>query len=189
MESIEFLRQFSPVSDADLAMLQTELKPKSFARNTILTAPGDIQKELYFVQSGIQMSYFESEQKTHVIAFTYPPGLCAIPGSFSFQKPSEYHLQCLTNSEFLAIGHGSLVALFDRSQALERLFRKMTELILDGMISRHIELHSMSIEERFLAFTSRSAHLLPLVPHKYLASYLGIDPTNFSKLYNSVKIG
>jgi hypothetical protein len=26
------------------------------------------------------------------------------------------------------------------------------------------------------------------VPHKYIASYLGIDATNFSKLYNRVKI-
>ena len=31
-------------------------------------------------------------------------------------------------------------------------------------------------------------HLLQLVPHKYLANYIGIDATNFSKLINSVRI-
>jgi hypothetical protein len=34
----------------------------------------------------------------------------------------------------------------------------------------------------------RSPHILNLVPHKYLASYLGMDATNFSKLLGSVKI-
>jgi CRP-like cAMP-binding protein len=123
-----------------------------------------------------------------VIAFTYPPGLSAIPGSFSFQKPSAYYLRCLSESKFGAIGYDTLQSLLDRSQHLERLFRKMTELFLDGMINRHIELHSLSMEKRFRAFTERSAHLLPMVPHRYIASYLGIDATNFSKLYNSIKI-
>jgi hypothetical protein len=34
----------------------------------------------------------------------------------------------------------------------------------------------------------RSPHILQLVPHKYLANYLGIDATNFSKLLNRVRI-
>jgi CRP-like cAMP-binding protein len=80
-----------------------------------------------------------------------------------------------------------LQKLFDQSQQIERLFRRMTEAVLVGMINRHIELHSMTIEERYKTFFKRSPHLLQLVPHKYIASYLGIDPTNFSKLINSVK--
>jgi hypothetical protein len=63
----------------------------------------------------------------------------------------------------------------------------MTEAVLAGMINRHIELHSLSMEERYRTFCQRSAHLLHTVPHKYIASYLGIDPTNFSKLFNSVR--
>jgi hypothetical protein len=43
------------------------------------------------------------------------------------------------------------------------------------------------MEERYKAFCRRSAHLLQRVPHKYIASYLGIDATNFSKLYNTVR--
>jgi len=188
MLNLDFLKSFSDLGNQDQDLLLKKLKPKSFAKNSILISPGEVQRELYFVQKGLQMSYFEADNKTHVIAFTYPPNLCAIPGSFSFQKPSSYYLRCLTDSEFGALSYENLLELFDQSQALERLFRKMTEFILDGMINRHIELHSMSIEERFLAFTRRSAHLLPLIPHKYIASYLGIDATNFSKLYNSVKI-
>lgn len=134
------------------------------------------------------MSYFAAEKKPEVIAFTYSPNICAIPESFSLQIPSKCYLTCLTDSEVDYITFNDLQQLFDRSQQIERLFRKMTEVVLAGIINRHHELQALSMEERYKAFCQRSAQLLHLVSHKYIASYLGISPTNFSKLFNTVKI-
>lgn len=187
MNLYEYLRFFHNISKADFDLLTENLSPKKFNKGDVITRPGQIHRELFFVKSGVQMSYFESEQKQHVIAFTYPPNLCAIPESFSFQIPSKYYLTCLSDTEVEGLTFENLQNLFDRSQQIERLFRKMTEAILAGMINRHIELHSQTIEERFKSFGQRSPHLFQLVPHKYIASYLGIDPTNFSKLFNSIK--
>lgn len=187
MEQYEYLKLFYDISTKDYDLLAGKLKNRGFKKNDFITVPGQIQKELYFVKSGVQMSFFDAENKIHVIAFTYSPSLCAIPESFSFQMPSKYYLTCLTDSELEYITFDDLQSLFDHSQSIERLFRKMTEAVLAGMINRHIELHSMTIEQRFKIFCQRSPHLLQLVPHKYIASYLGIDATNFSKLFNTVK--
>jgi len=171
----------------DYELLTKNLKTKTFKKGDFITVAGQTQRELYFVKSGVQMSFFDADNKTHVIAFTYSPNLCAIPESFSFQIPSKYFLTCLTDSELDYITFDELQKLFDQSQQIERLFRRMTEAVLSGMINRHIELHSMTIEERYKTFCQRSPHLFQLVQHKYIASYLGIDPTNFSKLFNTVK--
>ncbi len=187
MEQHEYFKLFHNLGTADYVLLTKKLKTKTFKKGDFITAAGQTQRELYFVKSGVQMSYFDTENKTHVIAFTYPPNLCAIPESFSFQIPSKYFLTCITDSELDYITFEELQKLFDQSQQIERLFRRMTETVLAGMINRHIELHSMTIEERYKAFCQRSSHLLQLVPHKYIASYLSIDPTNFSKLFNTVK--
>lgn len=187
MERHEYFKCFYDIGQADYNLLTQHLKTKTFKNGDFITVPGQIQRELYFVKSGVQMSFFDADNKTHVIAFTYPPNLCAIPQSFSFQMPSKYFLTCLTDSELDYITYDALINLFDQSQPLERLFRRMTEFILAGMIDRHIELHSMTIEERYKTFCQRSPQLLHLVPHKYIASYLRIDPTNFSKLFNNVK--
>jgi CRP-like cAMP-binding protein len=160
---------FRSLPENDLHLLIKKLKPKSFKKGAPLVEVGAVQRELYFIKSGIQMAYFNSLEKDYVMAFTQCPDLCAIPDSFSFQTPSHFRLVAIT-------------------PALERLFRRMTEKILAGIITRHVELHSLTMEERFKAFCKRSPHLLKEVPHKYLASYLGIDPTNFSKLFNSVRI-
>lgn len=187
MERYEYLKLFHNISPADYQLLTGRLTPKAFKKGDFLTVPGQVQRELYFVKNGVQMSYFDANGKTHVVAFTYAPNPCAIPESFQLQVPSKYFLTCLTDSEFDCMTFENLQALFDQSQPIERLFRKMTEVVLAGIINRHIELHSLTIEERYKTFCQRSPQLLQLVPHKYIASYLNIDPTNFSKLYNSVK--
>jgi CRP-like cAMP-binding protein len=188
MQQIEFLRLFHNLPEEDYSLLRNRFSPKIFRRGDLIIRPGQIQKGLLFVNAGVQMSYFESDSKDHVVAFTYPPNLCTIPESFSLQMPSRYYLKCLTDSKFDSIHFLELQELFEASQELERLFRKMTEAILAGVINRHIELQTSGIEERFRSFCQRSPHLLQLVPHKYIASYLNIDSTNFSKLFNTVKL-
>lgn len=188
MDLLAFFNLFHPVSKDIFARLQQHLQSRSYGRNDIITREGQVQRELFFVKSGYQMSYLNHNGKVHVMAFTYPPNLCTIPDSFLMQRPSQYVLQCITDSEFDCISHSVLMQLFDEEPTLERLFRKFTEAVLVGLIQRHIDLHTLTIEERFKGFASRSPQLLNAVPHKYIASYLDIDPTNFSKLFNTTRI-
>jgi CRP-like cAMP-binding protein len=188
MDRYEYFRQFYDISREEYAWLTEGLRSKSFAKGEIIVAPGQVQRELYFINKGVQISHFESRSKMQVMAFTYPPYLCAVPGSFAMQQPSKYTVTSLTDTDTESVTYDQLQEVFDKSPAIERLFRKMTEALLAGVIDRHRELHSMTIEERYRAFCRRSPHLLHSVPHKYIASYLGIDATNFSKLYNRVKI-
>jgi CRP-like cAMP-binding protein len=187
MERYEFFKQFHDISLAEYHLLVDCLKTKSFRKGDFITMPGQIQRELFFVKSGVQMAYFETDDKIYTLVFTYSPHLCAIAESFSFQAPSKYHLICLTDSEMDYISYENLQKLLNQSQQIERLFRRMTEAMFAGMTNLHIELRAMNIEERYKEFCRKSPHLLQLVPHKYIASYLGIDPTNFSKLFNNVK--
>lgn len=186
-ERFKYFQKFLTISEENYSLLTDKLKTKRFNKGDFLVQPGQVQDRIYFVQSGVQMSYFESKLKTHVIAFTYYPNLSAIPESFNLQKPSKYFLVCLTESELEYITYDDLQKIYNISPAIERLFRRFSETLHAGSINRHMELQSQSIQERYTAFCRRSPHLLQTVPHKYIASYLGIDPSNFSKLYNSVK--
>jgi hypothetical protein len=78
--------------------------------------------------------------------------------------------------------------LMDRYHNFERWVRLSTSHALMGVIERQIELTCFSAEEKFKTLLHRSPHVLQLIPHKYLASYLGIDPSTFSKLMATVKL-
>lgn len=184
----EFLQSIHPVRDQILNLYLAEYEEIHEPAKTILTAAGKTEHYLYFVLEGVQKSYYLNDGKQHVIAFTYPPSFSGIPDSFLNQKPSNYFLETITESRFIRLSFEQHQKLMMEHRSLETLFRKATEQILIGVLQRHYELMAFTIEERFRAFMKRSPHLLNMVPHKDLASYLRIDPTNFSKLLASVKI-
>lgn len=162
-------------------------KPYSAPKKNIMTAPGETERYMYFVLDGIQKSYYLNEDKQHVIAFTYAPSLSGIPESFLTQTPSKYFLETITPSSFLRISFEKHQQLMQEHREIETLFRKATELLLIGMVQRQYELMAFDIQTRFKTFAERSPHLFNLVAHKDLASYLRIESTNFSKLFNKIK--
>lgn len=105
MERLNYFKQFHNISDIDYHSLIECLKTRSFKKGSFIIARGEIQRELYFVKSGVQMSYFDSGDKVFTLNFTHYPHLCAIAESFSFQVASKYHIVCLTDSELEYISY------------------------------------------------------------------------------------
>jgi hypothetical protein len=78
--------------------------------------------------------------------------------------------------------------LMQQHRGIEALIRKGVTAATSGVLERLVELQCFTAEQRFRKLLQRSPHILQLIPHKYLANYLGMDPTNFSKLMNKVRI-
>ena len=72
--------------------------------------------------------------------------------------------------------------------AILRMVLQLTSFALKGVLESQIELQCFSAEEKFRTLLKQSPHVLQIIPHKYLASYLGIDATTFSKLLGSVRL-
>jgi CRP-like cAMP-binding protein len=165
-------------------------QPFSAKRKTILTKQGETERYLYFVTEGVQRAFFAGDnEKEATIVFTYPFSFSGVADSFLTQTPSRYFLETLTKSEFIRTTYQQVNELMIRYHNFETLIRKATSFSLAGVLERQIELQCFSAEEKFKVLLSRSPHVLRLIPHKYLASYLGIDATTFSKLLGKVRIG
>lgn len=68
----EYFKLFHVIGIAYYDLLTENLRNKTFRKGEFIPVPGQIQREVLFVKSGVQMSYFDAENKTHVITFTYP---------------------------------------------------------------------------------------------------------------------
>ncbi len=164
-------------------------KPFIAKRKTILTAAGETEKYVYFVLDGIQRAFYLGEKdKEATIVFTYPPSFSGVADSALTQLPSKFYFETLTASRFLRLHTDQLFVLMDQYPGINKMIMKTLSLTLHGVLNRQAEIQIFSSEEKFKTLLKRSPHLLNLVPHKYIASYLGIDPTNFSKLLGSVEI-
>jgi CRP-like cAMP-binding protein len=185
----QFVQQIHPLNAADWAAFSAIWQPFEAKRKVVLTTSGEVERYVYFVLEGVQRAYSVSEDGREVtLVFTYAPSFSGVADSFLLQKPSKYFFETLTPSRFVRTSFRQLDALMLSNPAIERLIRLAISHTLSGVLERQIELQSYSAEERFKTLLRRSGHVLTLIPHKYLASYLGMDATNFSKLLSNVKV-
>ena len=193
MDPIEELQKFitpiHPLREEEWNDFAAIWQPFSAKRKTVLTAAGETEKYLYFVTEGVQRAFYMDEDGNEsTIVFMYPYSFSGVADSFLLQQPSRYYLETLTKSEFIRTTYHQVQELADRYHNFEKLLRKATNYTLAGALERQIELQSFSAEKKFRTLLKRSPHVLTLIPHKYLASYLGIDAATFSKLLGTVRL-
>ncbi len=184
----DFLNNFYKVDDPIMDKYLSHWQEYSRPKKTIMTEEGKTERYIYFVLDGIQKSYYLNNGKQHIMFFAYSPSFSGIMESFFTQTPSKYYLETITDSTFLRLSFTQHNRLIEEHRELETLFRKISEYFLLGIIERHHEFLAYNTEERFKIFSQRSPHLFGLVSQNDLASYLRIDPTNFSKLMNRIHI-
>jgi CRP-like cAMP-binding protein len=179
----------SPLPAEDWEAFSAIWQPYAARRKVVLTLAGDREKYLYFIVKGVQRVYYFDEQgREATLVFTYPPSFGGVLDALLLQTPSRYHYETLTQSEFLRAPYGELGALMQSRPAVQAMIRQGITHALSGLLERLVELQCYSSEEKFRKLLGRSPHILQLVPQKYLANYLGIEATNFSKLLNKVKL-
>lgn len=183
------LAKDTDLQDSDRHAFIEIWEPVTYKRKEILTRAGETERYLYFVNEGVQrIYYFDEQEREATLIFTYAPSFGGIVDSLMLQKPSTYYYETLTASELLRTTYASLALVMQQNPSIDKMVRKSITQSLSGVLERLVELQCFSSEEKFRKFMQRSPHMLQLVPHKYLANYLGIDATNFSKLINRIKI-
>ncbi|WAC14216.1 Crp/Fnr family transcriptional regulator [Dyadobacter pollutisoli] len=178
-----------PLPEDDWAAFSSIWKPFQAGRKEIVTSVGEREKYLYFVMEGVQRVYYLDDQNREAtIVFTYAPSFGGVVDSLLLEQPSRYYYETLTPSRFLKTPYTELKSLMNERPSIERMVRQGLTQTLSGVMERLVEVQCFSSEDKFRKLLLRSPHILQLVPHKYLANYLGINPTNFSKLVNKVRI-
>ncbi|WP_199120026.1 Crp/Fnr family transcriptional regulator [Pedobacter sp. ASV28] len=179
----------SNLSDTEWQLFASIWQPFSARRKEMLTRTGEVEKYLYFVTEGVQRIYFVNEKGNEAtLVFTYAPSFGGVLNSMMTETRSSYTYETLTSSSFLRASVKDLKRIMEQEPAINMMVVQGISNALGGLLERLAELQLMSSEEKFRKLLTRSPHILQLIPHKYLASYLGIDVTNFSKLLNRTLI-
>ncbi len=164
-------------------------QPFEAKRKVLLTSAGETERYLYFVTQGVQRSFYLSDDnKEATIVFTYPFSFSGVADSLLTQTPSLFYFETLTQSSFLRTTYKQVEELMKAYHNIESFIRIITSVTLKGVLERQVEIQCFTAEQKFRSLLKRSPHVLQLIPHKYLASYLGIDATTFSKLLGTVRL-
>ena len=102
--------------------------------------------------------------------------------SMTFNTPSRWTIQALTNTELFTIdrkSYHSLHSVIPQWLELEKLFIVKCFSVMEERIFCHL---SMTAEERYNQFYEQNRELFNQVPLQYLASMLGMTPETMSRI-------
>lgn len=193
MEALQQLRELvsivKPLTDEEWDAFSAIWQPYTANRKEILTMAGEKERYIYFVTEGVQrVYYYDDRDREATIVFSYAPSFGGVLDAFMLQQPASYFYETLTPSSFYRAGFQDFQSMLEKYHTLQKTITFSLSRTISGMLERMVELQCYSSEDKFKSLLQRSPHILQLVPHKYLANYLGMDPTNFSKLINKVRI-
>lgn len=181
---IEILSLYNKIPFDEKKQFKSSIRSFKKKKGEFLLFDGDVQNSLFMIKEGVTFLYDDIGRERRIIDFFYNNRFCADFISFTNQIASRYCIECLSDCLIESISYRSLHKAFDQSRAIEKAYRILLEKMLIASILQNANQRQLSIEERFKQIMHRKPELFKLIPHKYIASYVNIEVTNFSKLYN-----
>ncbi|MFP3596999.1 Crp/Fnr family transcriptional regulator [Chryseobacterium sp. SIMBA_029] len=163
-----------------LCPLFTEIKLK---KGGYFLEDRQVATTIGFLEKGVIRAFYRNENgiEYNKHFFTSP---CFIGGYSSLISGKSNHIlqQALTDCDILVADYASFSKLYDTCQDLERLERKLAETHFVNKEEREIEIVLLDADKRYQIFQKQFATLEQLIPQYHIASYLGITPTQLSRI-------
>lgn len=186
---LQTAQQFAPLSAADFAPVLQGLRCQDLAPGQPLFRMGQSRPLECFVLHGLLCTSVADAQGREV-TLGFHAGPCTMPPAITRSMQDRSRVDCVALE-------ASRVALFDPDTLTQAMVAHGPVRAWGDAVLRH-ELLRMAQREWMLAALAGAQRLQQLrmespglekrVPHRMIASYLGMTPVNFSRLRNAPKV-
>ncbi|MCC3158479.1 Crp/Fnr family transcriptional regulator [Hymenobacter sp. 15J16-1T3B] len=178
------------------------LRPDTWARVEPLFTPQELPKGQYFIEAGqtarqvgflaegVMRAFYRNARGTEYNkTFFVAPAIVGTYSSLITGQPAAINQQALTDCQLLVADYPALRALYDQHPDLERQARLHAERQFVTKEQRELEIVLLDAEQRYALFRQQFPGLEQLVPQYHVASYLGITPTQLSRIRHKLSRG
>ena len=181
----KFISRFVTFSDDELEEVASKFKRKLVKKNEHVLRQGDTCKDFVFVDKGCLRLYYVKDGIEVSVWFAFQPSSAIDVYSFISEKPSDYFLQAIEDSEVLFLPKTELKKMYQSHPKMQEMMRNYWEAVLLDLISRFTALETDSAEKRYLDLINNTDYLAT-IPQKYLASFIGVTPTSLSRIRKKI---
>ena len=177
------ISKYIQLNEQEKSVFTRHLLSKEIKRKKFLLGAGEICRHSAFVIKGCLRGYTTDKNGAeHVIDFAPPDWWIADMYSLITQKPAIKNIEALEDTEILLLSKTAQEQLYVEIPKFERFFRILTEKSLVASQQRIIDTMGLTAEERYSVFCKRYPTLINTLPHKQIASYIGVTPEFFSRM-------
>ena len=184
-ELIKFINNYIELPKLELEAFVNEFKSRNIKKNDYLLQEGEVCKDLVFVQSGCLRLYYLADGIEVSVWFAFKHTSAIEIYSFISQKPTNYFIQAIADTEILYLPKVELEKLYHTHPKMQEMMRKYWEDVVLNLIDRFTALQRNSAETRYRDLLNKPDYLLT-IPQKYLASFIGVTPTSLSRIRKSI---
>ena len=181
----KFISRFVTLPDSELEEFAGSFKRKTIKKNNYVFRQGDTCKDFVFVDKGCLRLYYVKDGIEVSVWFAFQPSSAIEVYSFISEKPSDYFLQAIEDSEVLYLPKTELKKMYQSHPKMQEMMRNYWEAVLLDLISRFTALEKDSAEKRYLDLINNTDYL-GTIPQKYLASFIGVTPTSLSRIRKKI---
>ena len=179
----EYLLQKIRFSENELEILLSLFTKKELKKNEYFAIEGEYSAKLAFVEHGVLRAFYRNQQgNEYNKTFFSKSGFIGAYSSLITNQKNQINIQCLTDCSFLIADYSTINALYDTYPKIERLARILAEHFFVHKEKREIELVMLDAKDRYKIFQEEHPNLENLIPQYHIASYLGITPTQLSRI-------
>ena len=154
---------------------------KELDKNEYYSKEGQLTKDLGFICNGIlRIFYLNDKGEEWNKLFLQENDFVA--SSISPEKKSITNIQALSKVLILCIPYAELMKIANKYKQINTFIQKLTFEYLEQKQEREIRLLSEEAMSNYLMFREKYPGLENKIPHYHIASYLGITPTQLSRL-------
>lgn len=177
------VNSISPLSDATWSGLSSLFMQRTLERRELFAPPGRVTTTVGLLESGYIRAFFTTEQGSEYNKHIFvAPAIIGDYASLLSGDPVQIPQQTLTRCVVWVADYRRVLELEHRFVELSVLSRRFAELMYLQKEQRELELATMSARDRYLRLRRRYPDIERAIPQYEIASYLGVTPTQLSRI-------
>ncbi len=169
----------TPESAVKLEQVSKKITAK---RNSLLIEQDKIQKNLYFLASGLARVYYETANRQITLDFVSPGGTLISMNSYVHDTPGYENIDLLEDTVVYQIDQKQLFDLYESDIAIANWGRKMAELEFIKAEQRTMSKLFNTAQERYAELLQKYPQYIQRIKLGYIASYLGVSQVTLSRI-------
>ena len=180
---LDYINRVVALTEEEESILGSLISYRKLLKGQYFLQQGDVCKFSGFVISGCTKTFYVDEEgQEHVVMFSIEDWWTSDMGSYISQKPADFNVQCLENTELIQFSYENQQEMMQEIPKLERFFRIIIERAFVASQKRIVRNMSMSAKDRYVFFRNEYPKIEQRIPQYLIASYLGITKEFLSKI-------
>lgn len=178
-----YLQALSPISEPTWERIIPLFKETTLNAGEHFATDGETATQLGFLETGVMRAYYRNEDgKEYNKHFFVGPCFAGAYASLISGRINQINQQALTSCRLSVASYAAFRELYASCPDLERAARVLAEWFFVQKEQKEIEIVLLDARARYRIFQHEFPALEQQIPQYHIASYLGISPTQLSRI-------